>query len=149
RQMGWQNFHPWNDKQLDSRRPRLDRFNKIGVYTTSWFRDGMIELLVKMLRDGDIEVCSPFFVQEMASLQGDQFVQSLKAGYGGFDDRIMALGFILVSLYKWDVNYFRTAKLAAYSGRNPIRAPAPRQYAQWAYNSQERNDTGIYEPHHY
>lgn len=147
RQMGWTNFHPWNDKQLDSRTPRTNQFNKIGVYTVSWFRDGMIEMLVKLLRDGDIEICSPFFVQEMASLQGDEFVQSLKAGYGGFDDRIMALGFILVSLYKWDAHYFRSAKIAAYSGRSPIsRARPPRQYAQWAYGYQERNDTGIYIP---
>jgi hypothetical protein len=150
RQMGWTNFHPWNDKQIDSRSPKTSSFNKIGVYTTSWFRDGMIEMLVKMLRDGDIEICSPFFVQEMASLQGDEFVQSLKAGYGGFDDRIMALGFILVSLYKWDANYFRTAKIAAYSGRTPVqRQRAPRQYAQWAYSYQERNDSGIYVPKDY
>jgi len=150
RQMGWTNFHPWNDKQLDNRAPNLSQFNKIGVYTTSWFRDGMIEMLVKMLRDSDIEISSPFFVQEMASLQGDQFVQSLKAGYGGFDDRIMALGFILVSLYKWDANYFRTAKIAAYSGRSPVGRPrAPRQYAQWAYSYQERSDAGIYIPREY
>lgn len=139
--MGWTNFHPWNDKQLDSRTPRTSQYNKIGVYTTSWFRDGMIEMMVKMLRDGDIEICSPFFVQEMASLQGDEFVQSLKAGYGGFDDRIMALGFILVSLYKWDANYFRSAKIAAYSGRTPVTRERPRrQYAQWAYSLQERTD---------
>jgi hypothetical protein len=141
RYMGWTNFHPWNDKQLDSRQPRLQNYNKIGVYTTSWFRDGMIEMLVKMLRDGDIEISSPFFVQEMASLQGDENVQALKAGYGGHDDRFMALGFILVSLYKWDANYFRSAKIAAYSGRSPAgRSKAPKQYAQWAYGGQERSD---------
>ena len=150
RQMGWHNFHPWNDKQLDNRTPKLSHFHKIGVYTTSWFRDGMIEMLVKMLRDGDIEIASPFFVQEMASLQGDQFVQSLKAGYGGFDDRIMAFGFILVSLYKWDADYFRSAKIAAYSGRNPLaRAEPKRQYAQWVYSYQERSDTGIYDNREY
>lgn len=146
RQAGWTNFHPWNDKQLDNRQQKLSQFHKIGVYTTSWFRDGMIEMLVKMLRDGDIEIASPFFVQEMASLQGDEFVQSLKAGYGGYDDRFMSMGFILVSLYKWDADYFRTAKIAAYSGRTPITREKPkRQYADWAYSIQERNDTGIYE----
>jgi hypothetical protein len=144
---GYQNFHPWNDKQLDARQPRLQNFTKIGVYTTSWFRDGMIEMLVKMLRDGDVEICSPFFVQEMASLQGDENVQALKAGYGGHDDRFMSLGFILVSIYKWDANYFRSAKIAAYSGRSPVgRSPAPKQYAQWQYSWQERNDAGIYLP---
>jgi hypothetical protein len=146
RQMGWTNFHPWNDKQIDSRTPKTHQFNKIGVYTTSWFRDGMIEMLVKMLRDGDIEICSPFFVQEMASLQGDEFVQALKAGYGGHDDRLMALGFVLVSLYKWDANYYRSAKIAAYSGRAPVARKPKRQYAQWVYSYQERNDSGIYTP---
>jgi hypothetical protein len=146
RMMGWRNFHPWNDKQLDARIPRLDQYNKIGVYTRSgWFRDGMIELLVKLLRDGDIEICSPHFVQEMTSLQGDEMIQSLRAGYGGHDDRIMALGFILVSLYKWDTDYFRSARIAAYSGRSPVnKEPPPKVYAQWAYNWAERNDTGIY-----
>jgi hypothetical protein len=150
RQCGWTNFHPWNDKQLDSRTQRLNQYNKIGVYTVGWFRDGMIELMVKMLRDGDVEICSPFFVQEMNSLQGDQFVQSLKAGYGGYDDRFMALGFILVSLYKWDANYFRSSRIAAYSGKVPVGRTMPRrQYATWCYNFQERNDSGIYEPRQY
>jgi hypothetical protein len=112
----------------------------------------MIEMLVKMLRDGDIEICSPFFVQEMASLQGDQFVQSLKAGYGGYDDRIMSLGFVLVSLYKWDSDYFRSAKIAAYSGKSIVpqkQASRRRQYAQWTYGAQENTETGIYEPTEY
>ena len=150
RHMGWTNFHPWTDKQLDNRTQKLNSFHKIGVYTTSWFRDGMIEMLIKMLRDADIEISSPYFVSEMASLQGDQFVQSLKAGYGGYDDRIMALGFILVSLYKWDANYFRSAKIAAYSGRRPIGQGKPaRQYAQWAYGIQENSDLSIYQDREY
>ena len=146
RMMGWSNFHPWNDKQLDARQPKLSQYNKIGVYTASgWFRDGMISLLVKMLRDGDIEICSPWFVHEMQSLEGEESVQSLRAGYGGHDDRIMSLGFVLVSLLKWDAGFYRSAKIAAYSGRTPVGMPArPKTYAQWAYNFQERTDSGIY-----
>lgn len=148
RMMGWSNFHPWNDKQLDARQPKLSQYNKIGVYTASgWFRDGMISMLVKMLRDGDIEIASPFFVKEMASLEGDEVVQSLRAGYGGHDDRIMSLGFILVSLYKWDAEYYRSSKIAAYSGKSPVGRPdRPKQYARWAYGYQERTDSGIYIP---
>jgi hypothetical protein len=148
RMMGWSNFHPWNDKQLDARQPKLSQYTKIGVYTASgWFRDGMISLLVKMLRDGDIEICSSWFVHEMQSLEGEESVQSLRAGYGGHDDRIMSLGFILVSLLKWDSEFYRSAKIAAYSGKTPVGMPSrPKQYASWAYNWQERSDQGIYVP---
>ena len=50
-------------------------------------------------------------------------------------------------LYKWDANYFRSARIAAYSGRHPLPGQERRKrpYAQWVYNYQERNDTGIYE----
>lgn len=148
RMMGWSNFHRWNDKQIDNIKLKLHEAHKIGVYTASgWFRDGMISMLVKMLRDGDIEICSPWFVQEMQSLEGDEFVQSLRAGYGGHDDRIMSIGFILVSLLKWDAEYYRSAKIAAYSGKSPVgQKLKPKQYATWQYNYQERNDSGIYLP---
>ena len=58
----------------------------------------------------------------------------------------LAAAYRLVSLYKWDADYFRSAKIAAYSGRSPVgREPAKRQYAQWVYGWQDRSDTGIYE----
>jgi len=139
RMCGWSNFHPWVDKQLDARIPNLSKYNKIGIYTAAgWFRDGMISLLVKMLRDAEVEICSPWFVQEMASLEGQEAVQSLRAAYGGHDDRVLALGFILVSLLKFDAENYRSAKIAAYSGRSPVNKPARiKQYATWRYGAQE------------
>jgi hypothetical protein len=137
--MGWNNFHPWNDKQMDNRKIELGKFNKIGVFTNSWFRDGMIDMLVKMLRDGELEIGSPFLVREMEGLEQDEFQQSAKAAYGGHDDRLMALGFILVSLYRWDMNYYRNAKVAAYSGKiTPRGEVRERNYAKWAYSVQEQ-----------
>jgi hypothetical protein len=104
----------------------------------------MIEMLTKMLRDGEIEICSPFFVREMESLEGDEISQSLRAGYGGNDDRIMSLGFILISLYRFDMDRFRNARVAAYSGR-PVNARVPpKQYARWVEGWQTRNDQGVY-----
>lgn len=147
RMMGWHNFHPWNDKNIDSRKLELHKYNKIGVFTNEWFRSGMIEMIIKMLRDGEIEICSPFFVREMQALEGDEAVQSLRAGFGGHDDRIMALGFILISLYRWDAEHYRSAKVAAYSGKSISDKPrAAKQYARWAYSEAERNDSGIYMP---
>jgi len=145
RMLGWWNFHPWNDRKIDDRNPKLDRFHKIGVYTNAWFRAGMIEMLTKMLRDGEIEICSPFFVQEMQSLEGDEFSQSLRAGFGGNDDRIMSLGFILVSLYRFDMERFQTARIQAYSGKPVAQRQVAKSYAYWPENWQTKNDQGIYQ----
>jgi hypothetical protein len=158
RLMNWHNFHPWNDRKIDDRRVDLSKYHKMGVFTNLFFRRAMIEMIVKSLRDGEVEICSPFFVKEMQSLEGDEYEQELRAGYGGHDDRIMAFGFILSSLYKWDPNYWRAAKVMAYSGRNPAhaaydnslllgnsaaaggssgpRAAAPGQYATWMFGAQ-------------
>lgn len=144
RMLGWRNFHPWNDRKIDDRNPDLTKYNKLGVFTNEWFRAGMLEMLMKMLRDGEIEISSPFFVREMESLEGDEFSQSLRAGYGGNDDRIMGLGFILVSLYRFDMDRFRSARIQAYSGRPASPRDRPRQYARWVESWQTRTDQGIY-----
>jgi len=164
RLMGWTNFHQWNDRMIDSKKVELSKTNKIGVFTNFFFRRAMIEMIVRSLRDGEVEICSPFFVKEMQSLEGDEFAQELRAGYGGHDDRIMALGFVLSSFYKWDPNYWRASKVMAYSGQNPaslqqtydnsylsggVGAPNPqtsrkndRTFAPWAFSAQS-NTSGL------
>jgi hypothetical protein len=144
RMLGWRNFHPWVDRQIDNKQLKLNQYHKLGVFTNEWFRAGMIEMLVKMLRDGEIEICSPFFVREMESLEGDEFSQSLRAGYGGNDDRFMSLGFIVVSLYRFDMERFKTARIAAYSGRPVSARTQVKQYARWVEGWQTRTDQGIY-----
>lgn len=161
RLMGWNNFHLWNDGKIDHKKINLGDAHKLGVFTNFYFRAAMIDHIVTSLRNGEVEISSPFFVKEMRSLEGDEYEQQLRAGHGGHDDRIMALGFILSSFYKWDANYWRAAKVMAYSGRNPahaaydqsillgegesagggrsIRQPE-RQYASWAYGAQQRTD---------
>jgi hypothetical protein len=97
RKMGWTNFHQW--LRYDNKRLRQSRATKLGWLTNVWSRPMMMDFLVKMLRDGWIDVFSPWFVGEMRDLERDENRQSLKACYGGFDDRIMALGFVLFSLH--------------------------------------------------
>lgn len=168
RLMNWTNFHMWNDRKLDDRKVELNKVSKMGVFTNFTFRRAMIEMIVRALRDGEIEISSPFFVKEMQSLEGDEFEQSLRAGYGGHDDRIMSLGFVISSFYKWDTNYWRASKVMAYSGRNPAHAAydqsllltsstqqplgplhpsagehkkqLTKQYATWAYGDQSTAD---------
>lgn len=102
RMRGWSNFHPWT--RIDSRNPDPSRFNKIGVFTNEWFRAGMMEFMIKMLRDMELEVRSPWLIQEMQTLEADWDRQSIRAAYGGHDDRFMSLGFIVISLYQWERN---------------------------------------------
>lgn len=132
---GWHNFHPW--QKPDNRRIERNKYHKIGIFTNTWFRTGMLEYLIKMLRDDELDIASPFFVAEMQSLEGDDFRQSLKAAHGGHDDRVMALGFVIISLYQYE----RTREIA--------KAKAPpkpdygrRMYARWSPGAQERDDYG-------
>jgi hypothetical protein len=143
RMLGWRNFHRWVDRQIDNKKLELGKYTKLGVFTNEWFRAGMIEMLTKMLRDAEIEISSPFFVREMESLEGDEFSQGLRAGYGGNDDRIMALGFILVSLYRFDMERFKSARIATYSGRAVAERVGPRQYARWIEGPQTKTDSNV------
>jgi hypothetical protein len=59
----------------------------------------MMDMLLKAVRDEWIDVYSPFFVDEMADLERDEFKQSLSAAYGGNDDRIIAGAIVFFSLH--------------------------------------------------
>jgi hypothetical protein len=98
---GFHNTHPW--VRIDSKVIMPAKSQKQGVFTNFWFRKQMMDWLVKFLRDRMIDIHSPFLVKEMESLEADEFAQSLKAGYGEHDDRLMALGFIIVSMYQLEI----------------------------------------------
>lgn len=155
---GWTNFHPWVERMLDNKKLEPHKFNKIGVFTNFQFRVGMIDMLVKMIRDLDIEICSPFFVKEMASLEADDFNQSIRADYGGHDDRIMSLGFVIVSLYRFDTTFSTNVRsqqetgggvleiadenMRAYHNQlgprvKPGQVMAVKTYAKWIPGAQE------------
>jgi hypothetical protein len=154
-------FHSWikpDNKNLD-----LSNFHKIGVFTNQWFREQLMEYLLKMLRDQEFIICSKWFVGEMESLEMEYGAQSIRAVYGGHDDRIMALGFVLVDFHRWDrfrVGAPETTPGLAVGGLTPgamerireeeerrkaqdlvvvhSRVVQPeRRYATWAYNQQE------------
>ena len=97
RKMGWSNFHQW--VRYDSKRIRQANASKLGWFTVQWSRSMMLDYLIKAIRDEALDVNSPYFVDEMADLERDEFKQSLGASYGGWDDRIMALGFVFFSLH--------------------------------------------------
>jgi hypothetical protein len=135
--LGWHNFHPWI--KPDNRHIDRNKYHKIGVFTNTWFRAGMLEYLIKMLRDDEIEIWSPEFVKEMQGLEGDDFRQSLKAAHGGHDDRIMALGFVIISLYQYE----RNRDVAKVTGPRPAVRGQQRVYARWSPGAQEIDSYGL------
>jgi hypothetical protein len=97
---GWSNFHDW--VRYDRR--KLERTaSRIGFVTNRWSRPMLIDLLVKALRDGEIEINSPEFVREMQALHRDEDVQAMRAESGQKDDRFMAFGIIYLSLHILEV----------------------------------------------
>jgi hypothetical protein len=101
RKRGWSNFHQW--VRYDSKKIRKSQASKLGVFTNYWFRTMMMDWIIKFLRDGWIDINSPWFVVEMEDLERGEDVQELKATYGGHDDRIMAMGIVLLSLYDTEI----------------------------------------------
>ena len=101
RKRGWSNFHMW--VRYDTKKIRKAQANKLGVFTNYWFRTMMMDWIIKFLRDGWLDINSPWFVVEMEDLERGEDVQELKATYGGHDDRIMAMGIILISLYDTEI----------------------------------------------
>jgi hypothetical protein len=94
-----------------------------------------------MLRDMEIEIRSPFLVNEMQSLESDSVSQSFKTAYGANDDRVMSLGFIIISLYQWEPNR-PTAVMQptqqAIEKAKALNQPSPKKYATYIPNAQER-----------
>lgn len=93
--LGWWNFHPW--KSYDNK--KQTHYNKIGWFTNYRTRAMAVDTIVCALRDEWLVINSPWFVDEMDSFERDESRQSLRAGQGGHDDRVMAMAFSLFSSY--------------------------------------------------
>jgi len=95
---GWSNFHPW--KRYDNKTPTADGdAHKIGIYTNSWFRPQMLDMVITHLDEEAIEIWSPYLIHELTTLEREPGQQKIKAAYGAHDDRVFGLGFPLYSLH--------------------------------------------------
>jgi len=101
RKRGWTNFHIW--VRFDNKRVQAAKANKIGWFANSWARAMMMDYALKALRDQFVDINSPWFVDEMADLERDEFKQSLKAVFGGHDDRFVAFGQVFISLHIMEI----------------------------------------------
>jgi hypothetical protein len=98
---GLYNWHPW--VRIDSKNIQPGKAHKMGVFTNNWFRKQVMDWLLSFLNDEKMEINSPYFVNEMESLEADEWSQSMKAAYNEHDDRLMAMGFIIVSLHQLEI----------------------------------------------
>lgn len=96
RKMGWKEFHHW--VRYDRKKINPKRSDRLGWATVPWSRALLMSWCIKYLRDGWVDINSPWFVEEMQALVQDDYAQQLKAEYGEFDDRFMAFGIALVHL---------------------------------------------------
>ncbi len=102
RKMGWSNFHQWI--RLDKKILREDKANFIGFTMVEWARDLVVNGLIKTLKDGLIDIDSPWLLQEMSHLEKNEEKARIEAAPNAHDDRFMAMGMILMSLHamNWD-----------------------------------------------
>jgi hypothetical protein len=127
RKHGWGNFHIWT--RLDNKKIHLAKANKLGWFANSWARAMMMDYAIKALRDEFVDINSPYFVDEMADLERDEYRQSLKAVFGGHDDRFVAFGQVFISMYMMEIrgNMASTTEkrmsLKAQNGMDPVYAP--------------------------
>ena len=72
-----------------------------GWKTTEATRGPMIDFMLKALKDGWLDVHSPWFVDEMGNFIRNEKKERLEAADGSHDDRLMAMGIILDSLHRY------------------------------------------------
>jgi len=100
RKMGWGRFHQW--VRYDRKVIDLSKATSLGASTNVWSRDLVITWLVKAIKDYMIDVDSPWLVQELATLGRMPGVHKIEAFPGAHDDRVMALGWVFLSLHVTD-----------------------------------------------
>lgn len=94
---GWWNFHQW--LRYDKKRIRMKDSHRIGWFSNAWSRAMMMDYIIHALKDGLVDILSPYFIDEMGDLERDDIKQSLKAVYGGHDDLFVAMGQVYFSLH--------------------------------------------------
>lgn len=139
RKMGWTAFHHW--VRYDRKRINPKRGDRLGWATVPWSRAILMDWMIKALRDGWIDINSPFFVDEMQDLAKDDEQQSLRAVYGCHDDRWMGMGIAYVSLNALDMRRGqpligqRRAQAEASGGRETYSA-GDQARAVWAQGAE-------------
>lgn len=93
---GWTNFHQWT--RYDGKKIDPSKAHVLGILTNPWFRRMMMDKILSIFNNQEIDLGSPWLIEEFRRLERDEYKQQFRADGGGHDDRVMALGFCLWSL---------------------------------------------------
>ncbi len=118
---GWPYFHKWT--RYHKTRYNIAAERSIGWYTNSWSRPMMMDYWIKSVRDGWIDIPSPYLVDENENLEMDEVGQSIKALHGSHDDRVMAAGITYFSLHIMEIDSNMPAMRRSTVTREKSRAP--------------------------
>ncbi len=100
---GWRNFHNWvryNKKQLIEANANQQLW-----YTNAWSRPLMLDMLFDAVTSGWLKINSPWFVDELGTLEILEVKQKIAAAVNEHDDRIMAVGITLFSLHAMETKH--------------------------------------------
>lgn len=147
RKRGWTHFHVWT--RYDSKKIDQSKSTKLGWVTNSWSRPMALDLLLKYIESGWLEINSPWFVDEMSDLERSWDQQDLKAIHGGHDDRIMAMAIALFSAHVLEmrpgqrqVAEMRSSQHAVERGKAGVE-----EYARYLPGIQELDEPGVMPVH--
>lgn len=100
---GWRNFHDW--VRYNKKRIVEANANQQLWYTNVWSRPLMLDLLFDAINSGWIKINSPWFIDELGTLEVIELKQKIAAALNEHDDRIMALGITLFSLHAMETKH--------------------------------------------
>lgn len=126
---GWRHFHNWlryNKKQLIEANANQQLW-----YTNAWSRPQMLDMLFDAINSGWLKINSPWFIDELGTLEVVEAKQKIAAAINEHDDRIMSLGIVLYSLHALE-----TKHNDRWMARVQREKPSPEEYARFSPGSQ-------------
>jgi hypothetical protein len=135
---GWRHFHDWvryNKKRVIEANANMQLW-----YTNAWSRPLMLDMLFDAVNSGWLDIKSPWFVEELGTLEVLEVKQKVAAAVGWYDDRIMALGIALFSLHALE-----TKHNDHWMARKARQVEDPEQFAKYSGDAQSRVDPQDYD----
>lgn len=108
RKLGWRRFYIRTRLGTQVNPDRIIE-PLLGWATTWTSRPKLLDHLIKVVRDGLVEIRSPWLVDELADLQRSEKQLKIEAAKGSHDDRLMAFAILCYTMYDLDVRGETTA----------------------------------------
>lgn len=142
---GWPNFHKWT--RYHKTKYDLSKERNLGWYSNAWSRPMMMDFFIKAIRDGYLEVNSPYFVEELRHLEASEDSQDARAAYGYHDDRCMAGGIVYFSLHILEMDgTMRPMRDRRPQGQNTSSVPVYKHPFAGGRTLEDLGDADIYTP---